>query len=115
MKKYNDSEEYTKQYESHEKVLEKLADAQAADHDLREQAREAHLFVDKRNGQWEPKWWAANSNKPRYTFDMCNPIVDQVCSEIEQADFDIQVNPAGGNATTPIASTYDGIIRNKAL
>ena len=45
MKKYNDSEEYTKQYESHEKVLEKLADAQAADHDLREQAREALSLI----------------------------------------------------------------------
>ena len=110
MKKYK----YTGIYSDHKKVLDKLSDAQAAEKDLREQAREAHLFVDKRDGQWEPERLNANANgdKPRYTFDMCNPIVDQVVSEIEQADFDIQVNPAGGDGTTAIAATYDGIIRN---
>ncbi len=112
MEKYNDDDSYEGQYENHEKVLEKLADAQEADKDLREQAREAHLFLDKRNGQWEPYWWNTNEKKPRYTFDMCNPIIDQVCGEIEQADFDIQVNPAGGNATKSISNTYDGLIRN---
>tara|TARA_R100000808_G_C2155063_1_gene166776 strand:+ start:9217 stop:11487 length:2271 start_codon:yes stop_codon:yes gene_type:complete len=110
MKKYK----YTGIYSDHKKVLDKLSDAQEAEKDLREQAREAHLFVDKRDGQWEPERLNANANgdKPRYTFDMCNPIVDQVVSEIEQADFDIQVNPAGGDGTTAIAATYDGIIRN---
>ena len=100
------------EYEDHSKVIGKLGDAQEADHDLRQNAREAHLFIQKRDGQWEPDLQDSRDNKPRYTFDMCSPIVDQVCSEIEQADFDIQVNPAGGNSTTQIANTYDGIIRN---
>ena len=100
------------EYEDHAKVIGKLGDAQEADHDLRQNAREAHLFIQKRDGQWEPDLQDSRDNKPRYTFDMCSPIVDQVCSEIEQADFDIQVNPAGGNSTTQIANTYDGIVRN---
>jgi len=103
---------YKDSYEDHQSVLNLLSACQEADHDNREMAREAHLFIDKRDGQWEPYWWEANQNKPRYTFDNVNPIVDQVASEIEQADFDIRVSPAGGNATKDIASTYDGLIRN---
>ena len=99
-------------YDDHQSVMNMLSQAQAADHDNRDRAREAHLFIDKRDGQWEPYWWNANINKPRYTFDMVCPIVDQVAGEIEQADFDIRVSPAGGNATKEIALTYDGIIRN---
>ena len=111
-KKSGKKESYALKYGEHETVLELLSSAQSADHDMREQAREAHLFCDKRDGQWEPYWWNANSNKPRYTFDMVNPIIDQVSSEIEQADFDIRVSPAGGDATKDIALTYDGLIRN---
>ena len=103
---------YKDKYEDHQSVLNLLSSCQEADHDNREMSRESHLFLDKRDGQWEPYWWEANQNKPRYTFDNVNPIVDQVASEIEQADFDIRVSPAGGNATKEIASTYDGLIRN---
>ena len=103
---------YKDKYEDHQSVLNLLSSCQEADHDNREMSRESHLFLDKRDGQWEPYWWEANQNKPRYTFDNVNPIVDQVASEIEQADFDIRVSPAGGNATKDIASTYDGLIRN---
>jgi len=105
-------ESVKEKYSDHKAVMDMLTKAQGADHDNRERAREAHLFVDKRDGQWEPYWWNANTNKPRYTFDMVCPIVDQVAGEIEQADFDIRVYPAGGDATKEIALTYDGIIRN---
>ena len=103
---------YKDKYDEHQSVINLLSSCQQADHDNRENAREAHLFLDKRDGQWEPYWWNSNQNKPRYTFDQVNPIVSQVASEIEQADFDIRVSPAGGNATKYIAATYDGIIRN---
>ena len=103
---------YKDKYEDHESILKLLSSAQESESDNREDAREAHLFVDKKDGQWEPKWWTANENKPRYTFDQVSPIVSQVASEIEQADFDIRISPAGGDATKDIASTYDGIIRN---
>jgi len=99
-------------YKDHGKVIQMLTKAQGADHDNRERAREAILFVNKRDGQWEPYWWEANQGKPRYTFDMVSPIIDQISGEIEQADFDIRVSPAGGDATKEIALTYDGLIRN---
>ena len=103
---------YKADYEEHQDVIDLLSKCQMADKDNRERVREAHLFLDKRDGQWEPYWWHSNESKPRYTFDMVNPIVDQVASEIEQSDYDIRVSPAGGNATKDIAMAYDGIIRN---
>ena len=119
MEEKEESAEYTEndlaykdKYDDHQSVVNLLSSCQQADHDNREMAREAHLFLDKRDGQWEPYWWNSNQSKPRYTFDQVNPIVSQVASEIEQADFDIRVSPAGGNGTKDIAATYDGIIRN---
>lgn len=99
-------------YKDHKTVLGLLKQSQEADKDMRENAREAMLFVTKRDGQWEPNWWQANSNKPRYTFDQVNPIIDQIAGEIEQADFDIKVRPAGGDSTKEIAQIYDGLVRN---
>jgi hypothetical protein len=107
-----DSESYEIDYNDQKKVMDLLTAAQSADNDIRDQARDAQLFISKKDGQWEPYWWNANQNKPRYTFDMTCPIVDQVAGEIEQADFDIRVSPAGGSATKDVALTYDGIIRN---
>ena len=100
------------EFDDHQKTIERLVADQAADQDLRDHAREAHLFVDKRDGQWEPAVWSQNSDKPRYTFDMTTPIIDQIAGEMEQADFDIKVSPAGGDATKDIAQTLDGLIRN---
>ena len=112
--KYKDKPYSSKKYKEHDYVYELLTKAQNADQDMRDQARECALFLDKRDGQWEPKWLsqAKNEKKPRYTFDMVNPIVDQICSEITQAEFDVKIAPAGGSATQSIANTYDGIIRN---
>ncbi len=107
-----ESEEYFTDYDSHQTVINLMAAAQQADHDNREKARESHLFVDKRDGQWEPYWWNNNAGKPRYTFDMVNPIVDQVTAEIEQSDFDIKVSPQSGPASKETAMVMDGLIRN---
>ena len=107
-----ESEEYFTDYDSHQTVINLMTAAQQADHDNREKAREAHLFVDKRDGQWEPYWWNNNAGKPRYTFDMVNPIVDQVTAEIEQSDFDIKVSPQSGPASKETAMVLDGLIRN---
>lgn len=93
-------------------VKKLVKEAQDADQDNRQQARDAHLFVSKIDGQWEPYWWTQNENKPRYTFDQTSPIIDQVAGEIEEADFDIQCKPSGGNATKELAQLRDGMIRN---
>ena len=104
--------DYKIDFESHQSILNLLSAAQEADHDNREKAREAHLFVDKRDGQWEPYWWTNTVGKPRYTFDMVNPIVDQVVAEIEQAAFDIKVSPMSGEASKETAIVIDGLVRN---
>ena len=104
--------EYLVDYTSHQTILNLMTAAQEADHDNREKAREAHLFCDKRDGQWEPYWWTNNVGKPRYTFDMVNPIVDQVTAEIEQADFDIKVSPMSVPASKDTAMIIDGLVRN---
>jgi len=105
---------YKADYSTHDSVIKLLANCQSADCDNREMLRESMLFINKRDGMWDPYAIAQNKDaeKPRYTFDMVNPIVDQVASEIEQSDFDVRISPAGGKATKDIAMTYDGIIRN---
>lgn len=104
--------DYEIEFDSHQTVITLMKSAQQADHDNREKARESHLFIDKRDGQWEPYWWNNNAGKPRYTFDMVNPIVDQVVAEIEQSDFDIKVSPQSGPASKETAMVMDGLIRN---
>lgn len=99
-------------FEDHSKVLAMLKESQEADRDNREAAREAHLFIDKRDGQWEPNWWNASQGKPRYTFDMTGPIVDVVAGEIERADFGISITPSGGEASKDDAKLFSGIVRN---
>lgn len=99
-------------YENHTDVLEMLSKSQEADSDNRQRGREAHHFIDKRDGQWEPSILERMGNRPRYTFDKVNPIVDAIAGEIEQADFDIKIRPAGGDATKDLAQTMDGMIRN---
>lgn len=99
-------------FSNHQDVLEMLKAAQDADRDNRERAREALLFLNKRDGQWEPYWWNLNSGKPRYTFDMTTPVVDQISGEMAQADFDIKIKPASGDASKDVAKTLDGLVRN---
>lgn len=89
-----------------------LQAAQEAEWDQRQAAREAIVFLNDRNGQWEPFWWNSCDGKPRYTFDMTSPIVDQHMRQIEESSFDIRVSPAGGEATKETAQIYDGVIRN---
>jgi hypothetical protein len=111
-KKREKREYHDEKYGDHQEVLNLLTSAQGADNDMRQQARDAQLFIYKKDGQWEPYWWNANQNKPRYSFDMVSPICNQISGELEQAAFDIRVSPAGGDATKNVAQTFDGIIRN---
>jgi len=99
-------------YTDHKTALELLATEQKNETDMREAVREAHHFIDKRDGQWEPEIIQRMKGRPRYTFDKCNPIVDQIAGELEEADFSIKVRPAGGEASKDTAKTLDGLIRN---
>lgn len=98
--------------DSFDECMKNLKEAQQTDFDNREMVREADLFLNKRDGQWEPDIISKFSGKPRYTFDECNPVVDDIMGEMESMDFDVKVAPATGQATKDIAQTYEGIIRN---
>lgn len=96
----------------HDEVVTMLRDAQGTQRDMRAAVREAHSFVDKRDGQWEPEIIHRMRGKPRYTDDRTNPIVNQISGELKQAEFSIKVRPAGGDATKQLADVRNGIIRN---
>lgn len=98
-------------FEDYDKVKILLEEAQEADDDNRKLAKEAHLFVSKEDGQWEPER-VTKDDKPRYTFDQTTPIIDQISGDIDQSDFDIQVSPTGNGASKETAKLFDGIIRN---
>jgi len=101
-------------YDDISEVNKALKEAQDSESDNRDRVREMHNFLDKPDGQWEPN--VANSlreaGRPLYTFDKCNPEVDKIAGEMESADFDIRVRPAGGEASKEDAKTLDGLIRN---
>ena len=98
-------------FSDHSKVLEMLQSSKDADNDNRNMAREECAFVDDPQGQWEPTVYRNMAGRPRYTYDLCSPIVDQVHGMITQADFDIRVKPAGSGASKESAQILDGIIR----
>lgn len=110
MKKYKEKD-LASRLENANDINIMLQNAQEAEWDQREIARECMIFITKRDGMWEPFWWSNNMGKPRYSFDMTSPIVDQVMAGIERSSFDIRVSPAGGGSTKETALVYDGLIR----
>lgn len=96
---------------SHFDCVSWLKESQEAETDNREMSREADLFLNKRDGQWEPQVLSKWANRPRYTFDECNPIVDAVMGDLHALEYAINVAPTGGNATKKVAEYFSGIIR----
>ncbi len=99
-------------FENHGAVLILLGKAQTIESDVRGIVREVHAFLDDKDGQWDDLAAKAFEGRPRYTLDKCNDLVDDIAGAMEQSDFDIQILPAGGDATKDLAKTYDGLIRN---
>lgn len=98
-------------YKKHSSVLDALKKAMDADHDNRERARECQRFLAARDGQWEQEWADRAKDKPRYTFDMVEPIIEQILGDISKSDLDTRVIPSGGESSEDIADTYNGLIR----
>jgi hypothetical protein len=96
---------------NHNECVSLLKEAQETEDDNREMCREADLFINKRDGQWEPAVISKWTNRPRYTFAEINPIIDGIMGEIEAMDFGINVTPAGNQATKDVAKLYSGMIR----
>ncbi len=99
-------------FSKHDNVLNMVKESQDASNDTRQAARDAKLFLNKRDGQWDPYAIDKMNGRFRGTFDMCTPIVDQISGEIEQSDFSLNVSPSGGDSSIDVAKTYDGLIRN---
>ncbi|MBT8490952.1 MAG: hypothetical protein KJN62_07880, partial [Deltaproteobacteria bacterium] len=100
--------------DNYNECVKMLSEAQESEKDNREKVREADHFINHRQGQWEAFVLAElkSSGRPRYTFDECGPIIDDIMGEMETMEFDIRVNPAGSDASKDTARIYEGIIRN---
>ena len=96
----------------HIEVIQSLNNSQDADYDNREMSMEADLFLNKRDGMWEPHIYSAWKDRPRYTLDEVNPVLDGIMGEMEAMDFAISCAPNGGGATVKMANEYAGIIRS---
>ena len=55
-------------FTNHTDVTEALERAKDADRENREKSREAHAFLDDRDGQWEQRF-LTDKDHPRYTFE----------------------------------------------
>lgn len=99
-------------FKDYQSVVANLPAVQTVEHDNRQAARESDHFLNKSNGQWEPDVFRKSNGKPRYQFDLCTPVVDQIVGPMEESDFSIVVRPSGGEASKEDAETYNGLIRN---
>jgi len=99
-------------FSKHDNVMNMIKEAQDANTDMRQGVRDAKLFLNKRDGQWDPYAITKMNGRFRGTFDMCTPIVDQISGEIDQSDFSLNVSPAGGESSMDTAKIYNGLIRN---
>lgn len=97
---------------THSQVITSLENSQGSEEDSRDMAQEADLFLNARDGQWEPRIARAWVDRPRYTIDQVNPVLNGVLGEMARMDFAISCTPNGGGATVAMAEKYAGIIRS---
>jgi len=98
-------------FTDHTAVVRAIEQIQSDESDIRDWCREQQLFIHKKDGQWEPDILPDNT-KPRYTFDMVEPLVDQVVGEIEKSEFGIKAIPASSTASENNAKIFGGMIRS---
>lgn len=99
-------------FEDYKKVLSELEVSQGSSEDMYEAVRKCQYFLEKEDGQWEPEIITALAQRPRYTDDRCNPLVDAIAGEMEQNEYSIKVTPTGGRASNETAETLEGLIKN---
>jgi len=93
-------------------VIKDLEVAQETEMDNRDLVVEADRFVNIRGAQWEQNIITAWDGRPRYSFDMCSPVIDSIMSDMEESSFGIDILPTGGKSSKEIAEKYEGLIRN---
>lgn len=94
-------------------LMQARTDAMEVEDDRREIMREVNTFLTKKGGQWEQTVWDrfGTYQRPRYTFDRCRPIRNQIWGEIADNEFQIKVRPSSTAASDDTAEVYSGIIR----
>lgn len=91
--------------------LARFTKAQNDNHDYRELSREDDHFCLDKDGMWQDSVAAKMGNRPRFTFDKTNPLIEDIMAEVEGMDFGARVRPAGGGASKETAEAMAGIIR----
>jgi len=99
-------------YGNYAVVTKLLENVQSDEKDMRDQVREQRVFLTKKDGQWDHDAIKRTRGKPRYTFDMVTPIIDQIAGDIRDTEFTGKITPAGGDATDEDAELRHGIIRS---
>jgi hypothetical protein len=93
----------------HDELISKIETVQGYEEDVRDEGRDSIHFIEKPDGQWEYEIIQKMDKRPRYTFDKTSPVVDQICSDIEQAEFTIRSRPTGDFEDN--SKIFDGLIR----
>lgn len=101
-------------FKDHQTVMKYRKTALEVETDRRNAMRECIHFITKKDGQWEQDIWNRFSNydRPRYTFDLCKPKLLKAWGEISDQEIQVNIKPAGGEATKETAKTYCGLYRN---
>ena len=99
-------------FNNHTEILNSIVLAQDNERERRQAAREAKLFLNARDGQWDPYAIEKLQGRYRGTFDMCTPIVDSISGEIDQSDFTLKISPTTTGASDDTAKTMEGLVRN---
>lgn len=89
-----------------------LARAMEAEHDQREAVRASDDFINKDDGMWEPNVIQATMHRPRYTFDLITPKMDQIIGEMDKTAFTLRSTPASATASMRNARVIDGLMRH---
>lgn len=88
-----------------------LEEAQESEYDNRLRMTDADAFIHSEEGQWESSVVSQIADRPKYTFDECSPIIDDIMSYLNRRDFNITVQPTGTDGSAKTAKAYEGIIR----
>ena len=101
-------------FSTHEKVMAARNTAIEVDEDRREIMRECNTFVTNKDGQWEENVTRlfTQYKRPRYTLDLCRPVIDSIYGELTQNEFNISVKPMGAGASKETAKLFAGLIKN---
>lgn len=91
--------------------LARFQKSQNDNHDYRELSREDDHFCLDKDGMWQDNVVRNMGNRPRFTFDKTNPLIEDIMAEVEGMDFGARVRATGGGATKELAETYGGLIR----